>query len=163
VTLSEIADLITSQHAEELARGNYYNRRSVRGYYVQLKCADHWCKISISNVDRHEARTRVRELDDLDPSTLTPTVAVPLDSIAAAIRLSSDTAVLSLYENTAMVPGVWADFRYGNNWYMISVSHVDVPARATPTQIDKITDEFLRQLGYGRGMRSTMSRNRAWR
>jgi len=62
-----------------------------------------------------------------------------------------------------MVPGVWAEFRYDTNWYMISVSHVDIPARATPAQKDRIADEFLRQQGFGRDTLRLVLRNRAWR
>jgi hypothetical protein len=163
MTLSEVADLITSQRTVELAHGNYYNRRFVRGYYVQLKCADHWCKISISNVDQLIARISVRELDAVDPSALTLDEIIPLNSIATAVKWASDSTNLQPYNNSSMVPGVWTEFRYGNNWYMISVSHVDVPLRATPAQKDRIADEFLEQQGFGRDTLRLVSRNRAWR
>ena len=47
LTLSEVADLLISPHAEQLCHGNYTNRRNIRGYYVQLKCGNHWCKAEI--------------------------------------------------------------------------------------------------------------------
>jgi hypothetical protein len=35
----EVADLIVSPQAETLLRGNYVNKRGVRGYFVQIKVA----------------------------------------------------------------------------------------------------------------------------
>ena len=56
MTLHEVADLIVSPQAETLLRGNYVNKRGVRGYFVQIKCGNHWCKVSVSNADHHSAR-----------------------------------------------------------------------------------------------------------
>ena len=63
LTLNEVADLIDSRNAELLRWGNYLNRRGIRGYYMQVKCGDHWCKISVSHADRHADRITVNELD----------------------------------------------------------------------------------------------------
>src|ERR1017187_229773 len=74
VTLNEVADLIVSPEAEHLSRGNCLNRRGIRGYYLQLKCGSNWCKISVSHADRHSDRITVVELDEIDPTTLQPSL-----------------------------------------------------------------------------------------
>lgn len=52
VTLREAADLILLTEAELLLLGTYVNRRGVRGYFVQIKCGNHWCKVSVSHAER---------------------------------------------------------------------------------------------------------------
>ena len=50
-TLSEAADLIILPEAELLLRGTYLNRREVRGYFVQIKCGNRWCKVAVSHAE----------------------------------------------------------------------------------------------------------------
>lgn len=146
LSLSEVADLLTSSHAEQLCNGNYENRRGVRGYYLQTKCGNHWCKISISHADRHAGRISAEELDAIDLNTLQTTVVIPTDSIASALKSSSaEQAVVHPYTNSSGVEGNWAEFCFHGNWYMISVSHMDVPAYASPEELEMLADEFLRQ------------------
>jgi len=149
VTLNEVADLIVSPHAETLLRGNYVNKRGVRGYFVQIKCANHWCKVSVSNADHHSARVTVEELEAIDSSMLEPAVLVPNSSISEALksRAGQDTSV-NTYLNSAEVEGIWAEFRDAANWYMVSVSHIDVPTYAKSEELERITDEFLFQQGF---------------
>jgi hypothetical protein len=146
VTLNEVADLVVSPEAEALSRGNYLNRRGILGYYLQLKCGSNWCKVSVSHADRH--RTTVTELDEIDPNTLQPAVIIPVSSIAAALKSpAAEQAPTSSYLNNAGVEGIWAEFYYQGNWYMVGVSHVDVPAYATPDDLERIADELLWQQG----------------
>lgn len=147
MTLNEVADLIDAPDAESLCWGNYKNRRGVRGYYQQTKCGNHWCKISVSNVDRHSDRLTVGELDDIDINALDRTTKIPRLSISYALRWASerDDVAVERYVNAADVEGIWSEFSYGNNWYMVSVSHVNVPAYASRDDLERIADEFLRQ------------------
>jgi hypothetical protein len=48
------------------------------GYYVQLKCGNHWCKVSISHADRHSARITAEELEAIDHNALQPSVVIPI-------------------------------------------------------------------------------------
>jgi hypothetical protein len=154
VTLNEIADLITSSEAEHLSLGNYVNRRRIGGYYVQLKCGRNWCKISVSHADRHSDRITVAELDDIDPNALQPAVIIPLSKISEALKSpAAEQASISRYLNNAAVEGVWTEFYHNGNWYMVSVSHLDVPAHAKPEEIEKIAGEFLWQQGQSRKKR----------
>jgi len=146
MTLNEIADLITSPEAECLSRGNYLNRRGIRGYYMRLKCGSNWCKLSVSHADRHSDRINVVELNEIDPTTVQPALVIPVSSISAALKSSAaEQAAIESYFNNAAVEGVWAEFYHGGNWYMVSVSHVDVPAYAKPEELERIADEFLWQ------------------
>ena len=160
MTLNEVADLILSPQAETLLRGNYVNKRGVRGYFVQVKCGNHWCKVSVSNAEHHSARITVEELEGIDSSMLQPAVLVPNSSISDALKSSAaqDTLV-STYLNSAEVEGIWAEFRYAANWYMVSVSHIDVPIYAKSEELERIADEFLLQQGF----RKLSRRNRQGR
>lgn len=152
MTIDEIADLIASPQAECLSSGNYLNRRGIRGYYLQVKCGSNWCKVSVSHADRHSDRITVDELDAIDPNTLQPTVVIPIASISAALKSSSaEQASVGSYVNSAAVEGVWAELHHNGNWYMISVSHLDVPTYASPEELERIADEFLRQQTQNRG------------
>ncbi len=160
MTLNEVADLILSPQAETLLRGNYVNKRGVRGYFVQIKCGNHWSKVSVSNAEHHSARITVEELEGIDSSMLQPTVLVPNSFISDALksRAAQDTLV-STYLNSAEVEGIWAEFRYATNWYMVSVSHIDVPIYAKSEELERIADEFLLQQGF----RKLSRRNRQGR
>jgi hypothetical protein len=151
MTLKEIGDLILSPQAELLSQGNYINRRGIRGYYLQVKCADHWCKISVSHADDHSAWLTVAELDEIVQTALLPGVIIPTPSIAAALKSRvAEEAPTHTYVNNAGVEGFWADLSYNGNWYMISMSHIDVPAYASSEELDRIADEFLKQQGERR-------------
>jgi hypothetical protein len=148
VTIDEIADLLVSSEAEALPSGNYVNRRGVLGYFMQVKCGPHWCKVSVSHVERHADRTTAKELNEIDPRSLQPAVAIPVESTTDAFRSPEGRrAPLNKYENTAGIEGIWAEFRFERNWYMISVSHIDLPARLSTTELETLTDEFLYQQG----------------
>ncbi len=154
MTLSEVADLITSPEAEFLMRGNYVNKRGVRGYFVQIKCGNHWCKVSVSNADHHSNRVTVDELDSLHASMLESAVIIPPESLSSAFKsAAASSATVRSYLNSAGVEGIWAAFYYAGNWYMVSVSHVDVPVYATPEELDRLADEFLFQQGSRHGKR----------
>lgn len=148
MTLNEIADLITSPEAEPVSCGNYFNRRGVRGYYVQVKCGNNWCRVSVSHADKHSHRISLDELNEIDGSTLRPAVTIPISSISSAIRSAADRdASLHTYTNSSGVEGLWAAFQYNRNWYMISVSHVEVPVFAKPEELERMADDFLWQQG----------------
>ena len=148
MTLNEVADLISSTAAELLMNGNYLNRRGIRGYCAQFKCGHHWCKVSVSHADQHSARISLKEFDDLATTTLLPAVTIPLASIAAALRSSAaEAASIGSYFNDSGIEGIWAEFYFQGNWYMIAVSHIDVPALAAQADLERIADEFLRQQG----------------
>jgi hypothetical protein len=148
MTLNEVADLIVSPEAEALSRGNYLNRRGIPGYYLQLKCGSNWCKVSVSHANRHSDRTTVTELDEIDPNTVRHADIIPVSSISAALKSpAAEQAPISSYFNNVGVEGIWGEFYYQGNWYMVSVSHVDVPAYATPDDLERIADELLWQQG----------------
>jgi hypothetical protein len=151
MTLSEVADLIISPEAELLLRGTYVNRRGVRGYFVQIRCSSHWCKVSVSHAERHAARITVDELDRINGTMLQPALVIPTSSISGALKSSSagETAV-NTYLNSAAVEGVWAEFHHEGSWFMVSVSHIDVPVRANSEDLERIADEFLLQQGARR-------------
>jgi hypothetical protein len=157
MTLNEIADLIVSPEAEHLSNGNYLNRRGIRGYYLRLKCGSNWCKISVSHVDRHSDRITVLELDEIDSSTLQPALVIPVSSISAALNSPhARQAAIESYFNNAAVQGLWAEFYDNGNWYMVSVSHVDVPPSARSEELERIADEFLWQQGQVRRKRGSV-------
>lgn len=157
MTLNEVADLIISPQAETLLRGNYVNKRGVRGYFVQIKCGNHWCKVSVSNADHHSARVTVEELDSIDSAMLEPAVLVPTASISEALKShTAQHTPVNTYLNGADIEGTWAEFRHAANWYMVSVSHIDVPTYAKSEELERITDEFLFQQGF----RKLSGRNR---
>jgi len=157
MTLNETADLISSPEAEEVSSGNYLNRRGICGYYLQLKCGTNWCKISVSHAQRHSDRITVVELDQMDPTTLQPTLVIPVGSISAALKSSdAERAAIETYFNSVAVQGIWAEFYHKGNWYMVSVSHIDIPAYARSDELERITDEFLWQQGLIRGRRKSM-------
>jgi len=144
MTLNEVADLIVSPQAETLLRGNYVNKRGVRGYFVQIKCGSHWCKVSVSNADHHSARVTVEELDSIDSSMLEPAVLVPTSSISDALKShAAQGTPVNTYLNGVDIEGIWAEFRHTANWYMVRVSHIDVPTYAKSEELERITDEFL--------------------
>jgi len=150
MTLNEIADLIISPEAERLACGNYTNRRSIRGYYLQVKCGDHWCKVSVSHVDRPSDRTTADELHEIDRSTLQP-IVIPTDAISSALRSqAAEAASLIKYENSSAIEGMWAEFYHSGHWYMFSVSSIDARVQWRPGQLEAAADEFLWQQGHGR-------------
>ena len=155
MTLNEIADLIISPTTERVSHGNYLNRRGIRGYYLQVRSGNHWCKISVSHADRHAARLTIGELDQIDPRTCELSVIVPAESISAALKSNdAENASVNTYVNSSAVEGIWAEFYHAGNWYMVSLSHVEVPVYARPEELERITDEFLRQQGqkwHGRG------------
>jgi hypothetical protein len=149
VTLNEVSDLIVSPHAETLLRGNYVNKRGVRGYFVQIKCANHWCKVSVSNADHHSARVTVEELEAIECSMLQPAVLVPTSSISDVLKShAAQQTPVNTYLNSADIEGIWAEFRHAANWYMVSVSHIDVSTYAKSEELERITDEFLFQQGF---------------
>lgn len=150
MTLNEVADLISSPETERLTCGNYMNRRDARGYYLQVKCGDHWCKVSVSHADRHSERITADELHEIDRSTLQP-IVIPTDSISSALRSqAAEAASLSKYENSSAVEGMWAEFYHNGHWYMISVSSIDIQVYARPEELETAADEFLWQQGHGR-------------
>jgi hypothetical protein len=150
MTLNEVADLITSPEAERLACGNYMNKRGVRGYYLQVKCGDQWCKVSVSHADRHSNRITADELHEIDQSKLQPSVVIPTDSISTALKsAAAERASIQKYTNSSAVEGIWAEFYHNGHWYMISVSRIDSPVGARQ-ELDTIADEFLWQQGHGR-------------
>lgn len=154
MTLSEVADLIISTEAEVLARGNYVNRRGVRGYFVQLKCANHWCKVSVSNADHHSGRITIEELDKLNAGLLQKSTVIPARCLWRACNsVAATDAAIHSYQNSAGVDGIWAEFQHDGNWYMVSVSHIDIPACATPDELDRLASEFLDQQGPKRPKR----------
>jgi hypothetical protein len=147
ITLHEIADLLVSHEAEQLCCGNYLNRRGVRGYYLQVKCGNHWCKVSVSHVERHSARLTVEELDGLNPEMLSAVmVAIPTTSISSALRSGeAEQAPIERYVNSSAVEGIWSEFYRDGNWYMVSLSQVEVPAYASRNELERIADDFLSQ------------------
>lgn len=149
MTLSEVADLIIAPEADCLGFGNYANRRGIRGYFVQIRCGNHWCKISVSHAEHHSARITVGELDRINSAMLTPTqFVVPNSSISSALKsCAAQDTVVNTYLNCSNVQGIWAEFYHQGNWYMISVSHIDVPVYATSAELERIADEFLFQQG----------------
>jgi hypothetical protein len=154
VTLSEVADLIISTEAEFLVRGNYVNRRGVRGYFVQLKCANHWCKVSVSNAEHHSGRITIDELNELNGDTLIASAVIPARSLWRAFTSAiASNAVIHPYQNSGGVDGIWAEFHHDGSWYMVSVSHIDVPVNATHEELDRLADEFLLQQGRKRERR----------
>jgi hypothetical protein len=152
LSLSEVADLLTSPHAEQLCHGNYTNRRGIRGYYVQLKCGQNWCKVSVSHAERCAARVTPEELEAINPDTLQTSVVIPIASISLALKSASgEQTEMHTYTNCSGIEGNWAEFYFQGSWYMVSVSHVDVPAVASREELEMMADEFLRQqLGRGR-------------
>ena len=154
LTIDEIADLLVSPEAEILPAGNYVNRRGVLGYFMQVKCGAHWCKVSMSHVERHSDRTTARELNEIDPRTLRPSVVIPVQSIADALRSPQGrTAFLDTYENATGIEGIWTEFQFEGNWYMVSVSHIDLPTRMSNAELEMVADEFLLHQGNLRGRR----------
>jgi hypothetical protein len=148
VILSEVGDLILATDAEILLLGNYVNRRGMRGYFVQIKCGNHWCKVSVSHADRHSARITVSELDVIDTTMLQSALVVPIGSISGALKSrSAQETPINTYLNSAAVEGIWAEFYYEGNWYMVSVSHIDAPTYATSEELERMADEFLWQQG----------------
>jgi len=146
VTLQEVADLIESVDATPVAWGNYLNRRDIRGYYLQTKCSLHWCKVSVSNADRHSERVTIQELESITKEMLDGKLIIPTYSIASALRSkSAEQASLNQYFNNSHVEGMWAEFHHGQSWYMVSVSHIDIPSKAKPEELDRIADELLWQ------------------
>jgi hypothetical protein len=86
------------------------------------------------------------ELDAIDHNALQPSLVIPIASISSALKSASgEQADMHAYTNSSGVEGNWAEFHFQGNWYMISVSHVDVPAFASPEELEMIADEFLRQ------------------
>jgi|ERR1700674_2871936 len=147
MTIDEIAELLLSAEGELLPAGNYVNRRGVLGYFMQVKCGSHWCKVSVSHAERHSDRTTARELNEIDPRTLKPAVVIPAQSIADALKSSEGRrARLDKYENASGIEGLWTEFCFDGNWYMVSVSHIDLPARISNAELE-IADEFLSQQG----------------
>lgn len=148
MTIDEIADLLLSPEAELLASGNYTNRRDVLGYFMQIKCGAHWCKVSVSDAEHHSDRTTASELNEIDPLKLKPTVAIPAQAIADALKsFVGRNARLHTYENALGIEGIWTEFCFNGNWYMISVSHIDLRARVSNAELEMMTDEFLSQQG----------------
>jgi hypothetical protein len=146
MTLSEVADLILSPEAEFLNHGNYTNHRGIQGYFMQVKSGVNWCKISVSHANRHADRISRTELDEIGTLKVEPSVTIPVDSISAALKsLTAENTAISPYANGSLVHGIWAEFHLEGNWYMISVSHIDVPATATREMLTSVADEFLRQ------------------
>jgi hypothetical protein len=147
MTLMEIADLIGSSYAQVLACGNYKNRKGALGYFLQVKCGDHWCRISVSHIESHSDRITLEELNAMDSTRLLPAnISIPIDSILKALRSAARCNVpVQKYLNSSDVEGVWAEFKEGGSWYMVSVSHVDVPKRAAPEILDRIADDLLWQ------------------
>ena len=157
MTLNEIADLIISPEVEHVSSGNYLNRRGICGYYLQLKCASSWCKISVSHADRHSDRITVFELDQLDPTTLQPALVIPVGSISAALKSAdAERATIETYFNNVAVQGIWAEFYHQGNWYMVRVSRIDLPTRARAEDLERIADEFLWQQGQTHGRRKSV-------
>ena len=151
MTLCEVADLIDSPRTEWLCRGNYVNRRGVRGYYIQVRAGNCWCRVSVSDADNHADRLTVAELDEIDSTHLGPEVIIPRLAISSAVRTASEQNVpVNRYVNRNGVEGIWAEFCIDGSWYMLSVSHIDVPVRPTRSELERIADELLRQQSSGR-------------
>lgn len=148
MTMDEIAELLVSAEGELLPSGNYVNRRGVLGYFMQVKCGAHWCKVSVSHVERHSDRTTAKELNEIDPKTLNLGVVIPAQSIANALKSSEGRrARLDKYENASGIEGLWTEFHFERNWYMVSVSHIDLLTRVSNAELEIIADEFLSQQG----------------
>jgi hypothetical protein len=91
----------------------------------------------VSHVERHSDRTTAKELNEIDPRTLKPAVAIPVQSIAEALKSSQGRASqLHTYENTSGIEGIWTEFHFEDNWYMVSVSHIDLPARMSNEEFE---------------------------
>lgn len=112
----------------------------------------------MSHADRHSARITVDELQNIHPGTLiAAAVAIPRDAISAALKSpEAELASIEKYMNNSAVEGIWSEFHHGGNWYMISLSQVEVPARPTRSELERMTDEFLSQQARG-------TRRPAWR
>lgn len=148
MTLDEVGDLLVSELTETIAKGNYTNRRGVLGYYLKTKSGQHWCKVSVSHAERHADRTSLEELNAIEPGSLGEAVGIPTQSISLALKSSiAREAPLQKYENVNGIEGLWAEFQYQGNWYMVSVSHIDIPARMKSSELEMIADELLRQQG----------------
>jgi len=107
MTIDEIADLLRSTEGELLPAGNYVNRRGVLGYFMQVKCGAHWCKVSVSHVERHCDRTTAKELNEIDSKTLKRAVVIPAQSIADALKSAEGQgARLDKYENASGIEGL---------------------------------------------------------
>lgn len=146
VSLNEIADLITAPAARILFDGNYWNRRGIRGYYVQIKCGNQWCKVSVSHAEHGLHRIMVEELDEIDAVTLEPTIRIPLSQISVAFRSrAAEQALVHDYMNSSGIKGIWAEFYRDGHWYMVSVSHIDVPAHLSTADLERIAGQLLRQ------------------
>jgi hypothetical protein len=93
-------------------------------------------------------RTTASELNEIDPRTLRPTVTIPAETIANALKSSEGRkAPLNTYENASGIEGLWTEFYFEGHWYMVGVSHIDLPARISSSELDMLADEFLAQQG----------------
>jgi hypothetical protein len=102
--------------------------------------------VSVSNVDHHSNRLTIAELDAIDPSSLEPSVTIPISAIASVLKIASTKELLlRKYMSSSGVEGLWTEFPQNGSWYMISVSHIDVPTRASAEDLERIADEFLKQ------------------
>ena len=72
--------------------------------------------------------------------------AIPARSLWRAFNSTdASNAAIHPYENRAGIAGIWAEFHHDENWYMVGVSHIDVPVKATPEELDKLAGIFLDQ------------------
>jgi len=102
--------------------------------------------VSVSHVDHHSSRLTIAELEAIDPTSLKPSVTIPISAIASVLRTASAKEIpLRRYLSSSGVEGLWTEFPQNGSWYMISVSHIDVPTRASAEDLERIADEFLKQ------------------
>jgi len=150
MTLKEIGGLILRPEVECLFSGNYTNRRGIRGYYVQLASTNIWCRVSVSHADRHSDRISVSELEAAHTAVRQTGVFIPTRSIAKALESEEAQGTpIRTYFNSAGIRGMWAEFYYEGNWYMLNISQVDAKEylRQNHWKKDRITNEFLREQG----------------
>jgi len=115
---------------------------------MQIKCGDHWCKISVSHVEFHPKRISIEELDDIIPTTSDLGIAISVQSISTAMKSSfGRKAPIHPYINRAGIEGIWTEFCLGENWYMLSVFHIDIPTQVSAVELEMLADEFLREQG----------------
>ena len=164
MTISELADFLTLE-PEILFDGNYRNRRGIVGYFVQLKCDDHWVRVSVSNVASVHGGMSVAEMDVLTKADLIAQkpFIVKVRTIGMALRqIGVRGCEWKPYENSMFVPGVWLEQEFGGHWYMVSVSRVEGLDRASPERIDEGADEFLRRMGAFDESVRPVTRKRRW-
>jgi uncharacterized protein (DUF1015 family) len=77
---------------------------------------------------------------------LKPEVGILPKDVADALKsFTGQHASLHSYENASGIQGKWTEFYMDGNWYMISISHVDVPTHISQAELEMLSDNFLSQ------------------